>query len=249
MATDATGTPTSGDSIPKYNVSVDKPSGLGFNAAMDQIQTALNLRLKSTDTPATNEVPVWNGSAWVYQKLTASSFESSFDPTYVLNRSFYAGFNTSTSETAIYSYSVPGGTIGQKALHVAVNGRSQTSSGTLTIRVKFGGTTHWGDTVSTLASLTPFSMSFYIWSEAGSTGNVSHSLAGQIFTPCSTAGAGSVAGWGSNSANNGADPVFGSSSAFTLNNNNAQTLEISAQFSVSSATCKFDPTLILTSVV
>ena len=41
MATDATGTPTSPDNIPKYNPSVDAPSGLGFNAAMDAIQTAI----------------------------------------------------------------------------------------------------------------------------------------------------------------------------------------------------------------
>lgn len=39
MPTDATGTPTSPDSIPKYNTSADAPSGLGFNAAMDAIQT------------------------------------------------------------------------------------------------------------------------------------------------------------------------------------------------------------------
>jgi hypothetical protein len=44
MATDATGTPTSPDSIPTYNTSVDAPSGLGFNAAMTAIQTALSAR-------------------------------------------------------------------------------------------------------------------------------------------------------------------------------------------------------------
>lgn len=44
MATDATGTPTSPDSLPTYNTATDKPSGNGFNAAMAQIQAALNLR-------------------------------------------------------------------------------------------------------------------------------------------------------------------------------------------------------------
>lgn len=41
MATDATGTPTSPDSIPTYNTSTDAPSGLGFNAAIAAIQAAL----------------------------------------------------------------------------------------------------------------------------------------------------------------------------------------------------------------
>lgn len=45
MALDATGTPTSPDSIPKYNTAVDPPSGKGFNAAMDQIQVALSSRV------------------------------------------------------------------------------------------------------------------------------------------------------------------------------------------------------------
>lgn len=40
MATDATGPPTP-KGIPKYNTSVDAPSGLGFNAAMDAIDTLL----------------------------------------------------------------------------------------------------------------------------------------------------------------------------------------------------------------
>lgn len=45
MALDATGTPTTPDSIPKYNTAVDAPSGKGFNAAMDQLQVSLSARL------------------------------------------------------------------------------------------------------------------------------------------------------------------------------------------------------------
>lgn len=41
MATDATGTPTTTWSIPKFNTAVDAPSGLGSNAQMDVIDTAL----------------------------------------------------------------------------------------------------------------------------------------------------------------------------------------------------------------
>lgn len=42
MATDATGTPTTTVQIPKFNVSVDAPSGLGGNAQMDFIDKLLS---------------------------------------------------------------------------------------------------------------------------------------------------------------------------------------------------------------
>jgi hypothetical protein len=42
MALDATGTPTSILGIPKYNTAVDPPSGKGFNAAMDYIDSIIN---------------------------------------------------------------------------------------------------------------------------------------------------------------------------------------------------------------
>lgn len=70
MATDATGTPTSPDNIPTFNVDVDAPSGLGFNAAMAAIQTALSSRLSTPAGIATGEVPVWNGSTWVRSSAT-----------------------------------------------------------------------------------------------------------------------------------------------------------------------------------
>lgn len=46
MATDATGTPTTNYQIPKFNVTVDAPSGLGGNAQMDAIDLAL-VKVKS----------------------------------------------------------------------------------------------------------------------------------------------------------------------------------------------------------
>lgn len=70
MALDATGTPTSPDSIPKYNTAVDPPSGKGFNAAMDAIQVALSARVGAPSGIASGEVPVWNGSAWVRSSVT-----------------------------------------------------------------------------------------------------------------------------------------------------------------------------------
>lgn len=41
MATDATATPTTNFTLPKFNVNVDAPSGLGGNAQMDAVDAAL----------------------------------------------------------------------------------------------------------------------------------------------------------------------------------------------------------------
>lgn len=76
MATDATGTPTSPDSIPKYNTSVDAPSGIGFNGAMDAIQIALSARVSKPSGIVSGEAPVWNGSAWVRSTTTQISSTS-----------------------------------------------------------------------------------------------------------------------------------------------------------------------------
>ena len=70
MATDATGVATSPDSIPTYNTSVDAPSGLGFNAAMAAIQTALSARPKTPAGIATGEAMVWNGTTFVRSSAT-----------------------------------------------------------------------------------------------------------------------------------------------------------------------------------
>lgn len=69
MPTDATGTPTS-LGIPKYNTSADAPSGLGFNAAMDEIDVLLGQRVAAPAGITTGEVPVWNGTTWVRSSVT-----------------------------------------------------------------------------------------------------------------------------------------------------------------------------------
>lgn len=70
MATDATGTPTSPDNIPKFNTAVDAPSGLGTNAMMDAIQTALNNRPSTPVGITSGEAMVWNGVSWVRSSIT-----------------------------------------------------------------------------------------------------------------------------------------------------------------------------------
>jgi hypothetical protein len=67
MATDATGTPTTIHSIPKYNPNVDAPSGLGFNAAMDFIDGIL---VGKPTGIVSGEAAVWNGTAWVRSSVT-----------------------------------------------------------------------------------------------------------------------------------------------------------------------------------
>lgn len=70
MATDATGATTSPDGIPTYNTSVDAPSGLGFNAAMAQIQVALSARVNKPAGIVSGEVPVHNGTTFVRSSVT-----------------------------------------------------------------------------------------------------------------------------------------------------------------------------------
>lgn len=54
MAVDATGTPTT-KGISKFNTAADSPSGVGFNNAMDDIDTLLDSCQYTSDTVAANE--------------------------------------------------------------------------------------------------------------------------------------------------------------------------------------------------
>jgi hypothetical protein len=64
LPTDLTGTPTS-LGIGTYNVDADAPSGLGFNAAIAQIDALIAARIGTPAGITTGEIPVWNGSTWV----------------------------------------------------------------------------------------------------------------------------------------------------------------------------------------
>lgn len=76
MATDATGTPTSPDGIPTYNTSVDAPSGLGANAIVAAIQTALVNRILKPLGILTGEFPVYNGTTFDRSTTTRPSASS-----------------------------------------------------------------------------------------------------------------------------------------------------------------------------
>lgn len=64
MPTDLTGTPTS-LGIGTYNVDADAPSGLGFNAAMAQIDALIAARVAAPTGIASSEAAIWNGTTWV----------------------------------------------------------------------------------------------------------------------------------------------------------------------------------------
>jgi hypothetical protein len=69
VPTDLTGTPTS-LGIGTYNTSGDAPSGLGFNAAMAQIDALIAGRALKPSGIVSGEVPVWNGTTWVRSSVT-----------------------------------------------------------------------------------------------------------------------------------------------------------------------------------
>src|SRR3970040_826662 len=77
MATDATGTPTA-KGIPKFNTAVDKPTGKGFNAAMD----AIDLLLQGIDGMFKAADIMVNGSFGIWQRgngpFTADGFSADF---------------------------------------------------------------------------------------------------------------------------------------------------------------------------
>lgn len=112
MATDATGVPTYPALLPRYNTAIDSPSGDGFNAAMDQVQVALNTKLEDPGGKVANEILAWNGSAWeaVSANLathTATSAAGSWQPGVFTasstdNQSLF--MNSSTVSWTDYSY-------------------------------------------------------------------------------------------------------------------------------------------------
>lgn len=260
MATDATGTPTSPDNIPKYNTAVDKPSGKGFNAAMDAIQTALDTKIgSSSDTPASNEVPVWNGSDWVYQKLTDSQVSGTLaasklaagtngqflktvgsDVQWTTIQSYIVARSGGTvevantvTETALLSYTIPGGIMDtQGMLRVTLLGDIyDNATGLLTIAVKLGGTTLFSDAHAEIADDVD-RHPFMLKALIGNVGSASTNYA-MVETLVGSAQAGSVAGLGAIDAitTSGGGGVDTSTSINTANN---QLLEVTATWSTAS---------------
>lgn len=97
MATDATGTPSTNFSIPKYLTSADAPSGKGLNAIVDFIDTLLKTKFPGfssaiTGTPSSSTYLRGDG-AWAtvaagpvtYRKATTKAVNSTTSATDLLN--------------------------------------------------------------------------------------------------------------------------------------------------------------------
>lgn len=68
MSANATGTPTTNFSIPKFNTASDAPNGKGVNEMMDALDTLIANPASVVTRPASladHDVPVWNGTTWV----------------------------------------------------------------------------------------------------------------------------------------------------------------------------------------
>lgn len=69
MSANATGTPTTNFSIPKFNTASDAPNGKGVNEMMDALDTLLADPTKVASNKiaglADHDVPVWNGTTFV----------------------------------------------------------------------------------------------------------------------------------------------------------------------------------------
>lgn len=72
MSANATGTPTTNFSIPKFNTASDAPNGKGVNEMMDALDSLLASGAFATKPAgiASGEVPVWNGTTWVRSSVT-----------------------------------------------------------------------------------------------------------------------------------------------------------------------------------
>lgn len=128
MATDATGTPTSPDNIPTYNTSVDAPSGLGFNAAMAAIQTALSAKVAKPAGIVSGEASVWNGTTWDRSSVTKigpSSLTglSAMDNTYAISAANTDFAFTSSAPEALLGVTATGTAGTLRSLGAGVDGQ------------------------------------------------------------------------------------------------------------------------------
>lgn len=102
MATGATGTPTTNYSIPKYSTSADAPSGVGFNNAMDAIDTVIktldDAKIDAPASPADGDALVYDSGSGTWVAGTASN--PSVTPIQLLNPLDGNAFWTVTALTA-----------------------------------------------------------------------------------------------------------------------------------------------------
>lgn len=153
MAVDATGPTSTPDNIPTYNTANDIPSGKGLNAIVAAIQAALSLRINKPSGGAAGDVPVWNGSAFVWPSGSrdgtkflrddgswanaANSLDKTGTPVTV--------GPSSTTLASVYSFTVPSNTLtAHGVLRLRMNGKFFQNTGGI---ANFRAQILWGTTV------------------------------------------------------------------------------------------------------
>lgn len=176
MAVDATGTPTS-LGIPKYNPDADAPSGLGFNAAMDSINTLIAARMNSPAAPVAGDVPVWDSGTSTWKPSSVKKFgisgidaSTASDGQVVRATSGNAVWGypsltwnasnstvvSSTTLTALLSQLIPGGLLSStRKLRLRMGGDYKNNSGgtsTFRLQITWGGVTLYDATSAGIAA-------------------------------------------------------------------------------------------------
>lgn len=158
MAQDATGTPTP-LGIPKYDPANDAPSGLGFNAAMDSIDTLIAALKAKT---VSNYTPAWTASS-VNPSLgngTISGVYYRVGPLVVVNITLLMG-STTTFGTGGWRFSYPSGAASNTTVSIGA-GWAVDSSVPASHAMHVRGETDWmtvmtaGNPASLADSATPF---------------------------------------------------------------------------------------------
>lgn len=267
MPVDATGTPTA-LGIPTFNVDADAPSGLGFNAAMQEIDALITGRMLAPTAPGTGDVPVWNGTSWVKSSTkhfavggidaagipdgqavkavggvatwgVVSPTVWQFAPATIFSG---AGYVAGTL-TSVFSQAIPGGTLGStKRLRVIAFGDYLNNSGAGTTQrwqVNWGGAAIYDEAATVnLASGAQRRPWRLELDLAASTDTGHQSLSGRLEASTATA----VPTVGEGQTTPGADPIsalIASAGPVAVDSTASQTLEVKVSAANSNANIDF----------
>lgn len=260
MAVDATGTPTP-LGIPKFNVDADAPSGLGFNAAMDELDALISARMSAPSSPGTGDVPVWNGTSWVKSStkhFAVGGIDATGQPdgnvvkavggvaTWGSGSQVYAASGSilnSAVETTLIDQAIPAGALGTtKKVRVQVRGSVDQNTGvgiTAILKIYWGGTLAFQATSGSIASRVidtnpgPMLMDFDIANIASATVQQMYGSMG-LPTTAATPTKGQLASGGYQLI--GADDTV--SGTFSKDTSLAQNVKVTWQFSTAGPTVK-----------
>ena len=140
-------------------ISVTAPLSLSAGALTTSMATARIIGRTTAGTGVMEEISIGDGLSLASGILSSSSL-------FVLDRNVTVANigASSSSENSVYSYSVPANTMStNKTLNVKIDGSYLNTSGasrTITVRIKFGGTTIYADTITLGAGAANRAMAF-----------------------------------------------------------------------------------------